>query len=194
MRKYPILALLFALSSTPLLAQSGKISKEERAFLINYLQTTQTELLTAVNEISKSEWLAKPADGGWSPAECMAHILMAEQAVFKQVKKALANAAGTDDLKARDGWLLSKITDRGNKVKTPLPLVMKNSSKSEMLIAFKASRKSIYDFLANKKLPLRQHYGRSPYGKVDAYQLFIVIAGHSMRHTNQILEGLALVN
>lgn len=194
MRKYPILILLFALSSTASLAQSGKISKEERVFLINYLETTQTELLTAVNEIGESEWLAKPADGGWSPAECMAHILMAEQAVFKQVKKALANPAGTDDLKARDGWLLSKITDRGNKVKTPLPLVMKNPSKSEMLVAFNASRKSIYDFLAHKKLPLRQHYGRSPYGKVDAYQLFIVIAGHSMRHTNQILEGLAVVN
>lgn len=194
MRKYPILALLFALSFTTLMAQSGKISKEERVFLINYLQTTQAELVTTVSEMSESDWQAKPAEGGWSPAECMAHILMAEQAVFKQVKKALASPAGKEDLKARDGWLLSKITDRGTKVKTPLPLVMNNSSKSEMLTAFNTSRKSIYDFLANKKLPLRQHYGRSPYGKVDAYQLLVVIAGHGMRHTNQMLEGLAVVN
>lgn len=194
MRKYGILSLILALSFGPLTGQSGKISKEERAFLVDYLKVTQQDLISTLHDLSETEWLAKPADGGWSPAECMEHIVQAEKAVFMQVKKALEAPAGTDDLSARDGWLLSKIADRGNKVITPLPPAGREQSKTKLIEAFEASRSTIYSFLENKKLPLRTHYGKSPYGKADAYQLMLVIAGHGMRHTNQILETIAIVN
>lgn len=194
MKKYSMLSLALALGIFQLSAQSGKISKEDRSFLVNYLEVTQQDLLQSLNDLSEAEWLTKPADGGWSPAECMEHIVQAEKAVFMQVKKALKEPAGKDDLSARDGWLMCKITDRGNKVQTPLPPSGKEQSKTTLIAAFNASRAEILRFLEDKKLPLRTHYGKSPYGKADAYQLMLVIAGHSMRHTNQILETVALVN
>lgn len=194
MKRYIIFPLLLAFGLVQLHGQSGKISKEERAFLVNYLKVTQADLIAIVNNLSEAEWLAQAADGGWSPAACMEHIVQAEKAVFMQVKKALESPAGEEDLSLRDGWLLSKITDRGNKVQTPLPPSGKESSKAKLLEAFEASRREIYSFLEDKKLPLRNHYGKSPYGKADAYQLLIVLAGHGMRHTNQILETVAMVN
>lgn len=194
MRKYSLLPLALVFSLVQMSAQSGKISKEDRSFLVDYLEVTQQDLLHTLNDLSEAEWLAKPADGGWSPAECMEHIVQAEKAVFMQVKKALREPGGSDDLSARDGWLMCKITDRGNKVNTPLPPSGKEQSKTKLIAAFNASRKEIFSFLGDKKLPLRSHYGKSPYGKADAYQLLLVIAGHSMRHTNQILETVAILN
>ncbi len=194
MRRYMFLSLAFTLSILQLNAQSGKISKEDRSFLVNYLEVTQQDLLQTLNDLSEAEWSAKAADGGWSPAECMEHIVEAEHAVFMQVKKALNGPAGSDDLSARDGWLMCKITDRGNKVNTPLPPSGKIQTKAKLITAFNTSRKEILSFLEDKKLPLRTHYGKSPYGKADAYQLLLVIAGHSMRHTHQILETISAVN
>ncbi|NRB46440.1 MAG: DinB family protein [Saprospiraceae bacterium] len=194
MRKYVLLFLLLTFTLSQLSAQSGKISREDRSFLVDFLTVTQQDLLQTISDLSETEWLTKPSDGGWSPAECMEHIVEAEKAVFKQVKKALDGPSGTDDLSARDGWLMCKVVDRGTKVKTPLPPSSAAPSKVKLVEAFKASRKEIFRFLADKKLPLRTHYGKSPYGKADAYQLLLVIAGHSMRHTNQILETVAIVN
>ncbi|MBX2874569.1 MAG: DinB family protein [Saprospiraceae bacterium] len=194
MRKYSLLSLLLAFGIFQVAAQSGKVSKEERSFLLDYLEVTQQDLLKTLNDLNETEWLSTPANDGWSPAECMEHIVQAEKAVFMQVKKALNEPAGTDDLSARDGWLMCKITDRGNKVNTPLPPSGKELSKTKLIEAFNASRTEIFAFLEDKKLPLRTHYGKSPYGKADAYQLLLVIAGHSMRHTNQILETIALLN
>lgn len=194
MKKYAVLSLLLTFGLVALHGQAGKISKGEYTFLVNYMKVTQADLIKTVQDLSDVEWHAQPADGGWSPAMCLEHIVQAEKAVLAQVKKALAGPAGEEDLSLRDGWLLSKITDRGNKVKTPLPLSGKVSSKTKLLAEFEASRAAIYAFLADKKLPLRNHYGKSPYGRADAYQLLLVLAGHGMRHTNQILETVSLLN
>ena len=146
MRKYALLSLLLIFSLSQLSAQSGKISKEDRSFLIDFLTITQQDLLETLNELSEEEWLARPANGDWSPAECMEHILEAEKAVFRQVKKALDGPAGKEDLSARDGWLMCKVTDRGTKVRTPLPPSNSAPSKTQLVEAFTASRQELLSF------------------------------------------------
>lgn len=196
MKRFNYVLIFMMLISTTLMAQKGRISNEEKAFIQNFLDVTEANLISTVEELDDEKWNYRPAQGGWTTAECMEHVILAEKAVFQQVKSALENAAdNSKNLKQQDGWLLAKISDRGVKVTTPLNPKGANMSKSEMIEELQSSRKEIKEFLNQKNLPLRNHFGRSPYGPADAYQLFIVIAAHSMRHNAQINEVLTdLVN
>ncbi len=192
MKKMILIAKVIVLGILPhgLQAQSGKISPEEKEFLVNFLKVTQDDLLTTISKVDAQQWTERPEDGGWSVADCMEHVIMAEQAVFGQVKEALASTADNEqNTKHLDAWLIGKITDRGVKVQTPLPPQENGKSKQEMIDELKASRENIIAFVEEDH-EMRNHFGRSPYGPADAYQLLLVIAAHSMRHTAQVTEVL----
>ncbi len=175
----------------PLLAQSKKISDAERQFLEgNYLTTT--ELLESLLEgLSESQWSERPSNGGWSIQETMEHVVLAMPAQITGLEKALATESHEfKDLRLRDGWLLSKITDRGVKVKTPLEPKGSQVTKEEMLETYRIQGARFLEILRNKKTEFRNHYGKSPYGEVDAYQLMIFIPGHIQRHLSQMEEIL----
>ncbi len=184
-------ALLATFASNKSFGQKGKISNDERTFILDYLKITEDNLLETLINTSEEQWNYKPANGGWSVAQCMEHIIIAENAVFQQLKTAMAAEADHSlNTKHEDGWLLAKVSDRGVKVNTPLPPASKTIDRNEMMVALKDSRKTIRNYLEDKSLPLRTHFGKSPYGPADGYQLLIVIAAHSMRHHAQILEVL----
>jgi len=171
---------------------NGTISNDERAFVINYLNASFLETQKVMATIDDSLWNYKPKDGGWSIAECMEHIMLAENAVFFQAKKTLqAPADATKSLKHKDGLCVSFITDRGKKAITPLPPKEVTRSRQEYLAALKSSRDGIESFLQDNTLELRNHFGKAPWGEVDTYQLFLVIAGHGLRHTAQMKAIIA---
>ncbi len=185
-------AMISLLGAHQVLAQNGRISKQERSFLLDYLEVTKANIINTLNELDESQWTYKPAGGGWSIQECAEHILLAEEAVFGQVQQALTTEANNDmSTKNKDAWLISKISDRSTKVKTPLEPQGDLRSKSDAIEALTASRAALEKYLMNDKLELRNHFGKSPYGPADAYQLFLVIAAHSMRHHSQMMEVLA---
>ena len=184
-----LLAALMAFMVTAY-AQTGTISAEEHKFITDYLKRSEADLSKLISSMDERLWSKKPSLEVWSPAECMEHVLLAESGLMKQIKTALNETADDDDLRSNDAWLISKISDRGVKVKTPLEPQEGSISQKEALNKLKASRKEILDFLQDESLELRTHYGSSPYGKADVYQLFIVIAAHSMRHTAQMQEIL----
>lgn len=185
-------AMISFFGAHQLLAQNGRISKQEQLFLLDYLELTKTNIINTLNDLDESQWTYKPAGGGWSIQECTEHILLAEEAVFGQVQQALTAEANNDlSTKNKDAWLISKISDRSTKVKTPLEPNGDLRSKSDAIKALTTSRAELEKYLRNDKLELRNHFGKSPYGSADAYQLFLVIAAHSMRHHSQMMEVLA---
>ncbi len=175
-------------------AQKSTITNQERKFIKDYLMRTESDLLEIMASINDEQWTYKPANGGWSIAECMEHVIIAESAIWSGINKAMSAPAGNEDLSGNDAWLIGKINDRGNKVQTPVPPVDGKIAKTILIDKLKASRKQVYDYLENESLQLRNHYGKSPYGPADAYQLLIVMAAHSMRHTAQIQEVLSEIN
>lgn len=174
-----------------LIAQSGKITDAERQFLEgNYLTTTEL-LENLLDGLSESQWSQRPADGGWSIQETMEHVVLAMPAQIRGLEKALATEFSEfKDFRQRDGWLLSKITDRGVKVKTPLEPRGSQMTRAQMLETYRTQGARFLEILRNKKTEFRSHYGKSPYGEVDAYQLMIFIPGHVQRHLNQMEEIL----
>ncbi|WP_299460665.1 DinB family protein [uncultured Microscilla sp.] len=174
------------------MSHKGTINTNEKAFLQNFLNVTETDLIKTILSIDKAIWNKQTNKDTWSMGQCMTHIIQAEKAILGQIKKTLkAPADNSTNLRHKDAWLISKIADRGRKVKTPLNNAPKALTQEESIAQLKQSRKTIKAFLANEDLPLRNHFGRSPYGKADAYQLFLVIVTHSMRHHAQMMEVMA---
>ena len=174
-------------------AQNGKISSAEREFLLNFLDITETDLTSTISTMTDEQWNFKPTPEAWSPAQVMAHVNSAETIVFADIKSVMEKAEEeANKEKNEDAWLIGKVTDRGIKVKTPLENDPESTTKEITLKQFKDTRASIKEYLTDKKLALRSHYGKSPYGPADAYQMFLVIAAHSQRHHAQMQEVLAL--
>ena len=187
--KVLISLFIFTASLNVAEAQPGLINSTELDFLQNYLQASLGETQKVLSTIDDSLWLYRPRSGGWSIAECMEHIMLAEEAVFEQLKKALSDdAVEGRSLRNRDGLVITFAVDRGKKVKTPLPPKTISATRQEYLEALKKSRTEIVAFLSNPGLPLRSHFGRSPFGEVDAYQLALIIGAHGLRHTAQMKE------
>ena len=174
-----------------LLAQESAISRSEYGFLIDYLEITRDQITGVLDTIGEEAWTYKPEDGGWSIRECMEHIMLAEAGIFSEFQQVLKKAPQELDTKHLDAWLVSKVSDRGRKVITPLPMVDSGRSKAEFISDINTSRENIFHFISDfSQIPFRNHFGTSPYGPADAYQLLLVLGAHAMRHHAQMVEVL----
>ena len=182
--------LLTIAITTSMSSYSQTMSEDERLFVVNYLERTQSDLLQLLDSIDEQTWSHLPADGGWSIAQIVEHIIVAEEAVFQSTAQALEQTSEFMDLKANDAWLLSKINDRGRRVNTPLSPSTETPSKEQLIKRFQDLRKQTLTYALTTNDQVRAHYGRSPYGPADVYQMLIVIGGHNMRHNAQIVETL----
>ncbi len=188
-----ICSVLFMVSKVE--GQSSFISESEYSFLTNYLEITKDGIIQTLDTITNEVFLYKPMDGGWSVRECMDHILLAEQGIFSEFQEILKKEASDNSTRQLDAWLISKVSDRGTKVVTPLPMIDSNKSREVFIEQLNKSRSEILNFIASyKDIEFRNHFGRSPYGPADAYQLLLVAAAHSMRHHHQMLEVIREYN
>ena len=189
--KQVVLLFLVVMTTYTLHAQKKKLSEAEIQFLEGNYQTTTALLEQLLEGLTDSQWRKRPESGGWSIQETMEHVILAMPAQLKGLEKALSTETDEfKDLRQRDGWLLSKIADRGVRVKTPLEPSGINMSKEAMMEEYKIHGARFLEILRNKKTEFRNHYGNSPYGEVDAYQLMIFIPGHIQRHLSQMEEIL----
>ena len=169
--------------------QSNFISESEYTFLTNYLEITQDQIVQTLDTISDEVFLYEPMDGGWSIKECMEHVLLAEEGLFSEFQQVLQNDPSDQSTRHLDAWLISKVSDRGTKVVTPLPMIESERNRQAFIKGINESRSRILNFIASYEgIQFRNHFGRSPYGPADAYQLLLVAAAHSMRHHHQMLE------
>ncbi|MEQ9403415.1 MAG: DinB family protein [Cyclobacteriaceae bacterium] len=182
-------ALVFI--STLTHGQNGKISSEERLLIKNSMTLATSQLVETLSKLSEDEWTRRPADGGWTVAECMEHIVMAMPRQLTQLEQTLAQPAdNANDLKGNDAFVWMKILDRGVKFKTPLPPKSGNLSKAELLKTYEETASRFLKMLDDKGAQWRNHFGQTPFGQADGYQLMILVPGHILRHHSQILEVL----
>jgi hypothetical protein len=145
-----------------------------------------------VHGLSDAQWKFKPAADRWSIAEIVEHLALVEnvmvQRIFPSIEKAPAPAAERDP-KPIDGMILTKVGDRTTKFQAP-PFVTPTGrwAPSEALDHYLADRGQTVAFVTTTP-DLRHHVVDHPaFGSLDGYQWILAIAGHSVRHTKQILE------
>ncbi|HVI45678.1 MAG TPA: DinB family protein [Chitinophaga sp.] len=167
---------------------------EDRALLISQLQQTKEKLLKDLEGLSDQQLEYKSAPDRWSVIECVEHITLAEKGFLdgvQQLVKQPANPEKRSDVKVTDEGILTMVTDRSHKFKAPDPLQPKHTlgKPTDVIKAFTEQRDKLIDYVTNTTDELRSHISdKMPLGPMDAYQILLLDAAHTTRHTMQLEE------
>jgi hypothetical protein len=184
------LALILALAAAPLFAQS--IDQGQRDFALSALHASRKAFLDSIAGLSEAQWQSKPAPDRWSIAEVAEHVILTEDRLFGLEQKTMQSPAVPDRKgdRAADEALLKRMVDRTQKAKNPPESspTGRYATPKEAAQAFKERRDHTLDYIRTTQDDLRAHVTNLGPAPMDAYQLLLVIAGHTDRHVAQIKE------
>lgn len=172
----------------------NSVSKSERKFALGIMKESYKDAVKSVNGLSEAQLNFKAAADKWSVKDCMLHIAGAEKllwTMFEGAMKTPPNPEKRSEIKVTDEQVVNMVQDRSKKNDAPEPLQPKNTgykSIGEALADFKYTRSEHIKYMRTSTEDLRNHVVQMPFGWIDGYQLYIFIAGHSMRHTQQLNE------
>lgn len=184
--------LLSMLSATGAAAAGQDITNSEREMALRYLAETRAGVIEAVKGLSEAQFNFKPAPERWSVAETLEHIATVEDTVLHGVRVRLEKApapAADRDAKQLDATIIATVPDRSTKIQAP-PQLQPNGrwTPAVALEHFLTSRDQTIEWLKTDT-DLRGHAVNHPVlGPLDGYEWILAAAGHSKRHTEQILE------
>jgi hypothetical protein len=178
------------------LAADPYITSDERAKVIRYLLDSQKEFPSCIEAVTDEQWIWTPAPDQWSVGETAHHIVLAEGLLFDMGQRALSSEPNPD----RETKTLGKaellervIVDRSRKVRAPdgVNPAGKTMGRDRVVTTFTEVRTRTIQFAESTRLPLKQHTAAIPFPIFDplnAYQLLLYVALHSLRHCQQIAE------
>ena len=197
MLKYTKGRLLLALLVITGLAgtiRSDSISQNERKYALKEMKETKTDVFKIVKGLSDVQLNFKAAPDHWSVKECIYYIALSENNLWhllESTMKAPANPDKRSEIKITDDQLVKMMEDRTHKIKTQEAFEPKNApwkSVTEALDDFKAKRNDHIKYMKTTTEDLRNHVVQLPFGWIDCYQLYLMIAAHNNRHLQQINE------
>ena len=174
----------------------GKITPEERAKAIKMLHDSQSELLSYIEKLSDAQWNFRPSPVKWTVGETAEHIALAEGLLFSAMERAIAAPINPDwETKSagKDAILDNVLAARRGKAQAPEPIqpLKRKMSRADIMTLLKDSRAKSLKFIETTDLPLKAHTLDHPFpvfGTLNAYQWFIYIPAHNLRHNKQIVE------
>ena len=174
------------------------MSEDERNLLVEMLETSRERVRAAIETVPEELWRRKPADGGWSAAECAEHLVLAEESFLDIIRNRVL-ASPTDpvfavQLKGKDGVVVQAMQDCSVKHAT-FDFLMPKGAMADRRIAvdeFLRRRSGTLHYVRECSEPLHHHAQElGPLGLIDAYQWLLLIAVHSERHVPQIQSAAA---
>ncbi len=187
-----LFAMVCAFMIFSVAASAQELSKEDRDKGVQYLEQTRDGVVASASGISDGQMHFKAGPDRWSVAECLEHIALAEDFLFKNVTQNVMKAGPGKpdrDYAKADAGVLAMIPDRSHKAQAPPQLVPTGRwTPDEALKHFLASREKTIEFMKTEP-GLREHVTEGPIGQpLDAYEWLLFIGAHSKRHTEQIDE------
>ena len=174
--------------------EDNTLSKSERKNALNLMKDTYKGAVQSVKGLSAAQLTFKAAPDKWSVQDCIYHIAAVEKmlwGMFETATKASANPEKRSEIKVTDEQVVNMAEDRTKKAQAPEPAQPKNTgykSIDEALADFKKTRTEHIKYMRTSTSDLRNHVVQLPFGWIDSYQLYLFIAAHSNRHTQQINE------
>jgi uncharacterized damage-inducible protein DinB len=173
----------------------SRMSAEERAQVLNWLDASHKEFLGAIEGVSAAQWKWKPGPDRWSVGETAEHIVIAEALLLNFVQRALAaspNSAWEEQTKGKTEIIVHFMPLRAEKVKAPEVVTPREGlTQTQVRERFERQRLAIVQFATETQLPLKEHTMNHPFpifGTLNAYQWFICGPLHTLRHGQQIAE------
>ena len=174
--------------------QVDPLTAKERKYANDYLKTTQNAVAAAIQGLSEQQLKFRSAPDKWSIEDCVKHIAMTEQGLWKMTDSIINTQATPEkraDIKASDEQVIQMLTDRSYKAQAPAELQPKNTpfnTVSEALSSFNSHREKLISYVNSTDKDLRNHVVAFPFGSFDTYQMVLFIGAHSSRHTKQMEE------
>ena len=168
-----------------------EVSAYNKTDIFEYLEETKEDLEESIKDLSDEQMQYKPDEESWSVAEIVEHIIIVEGALKNMLEsKIQAGESQGEEAKMSDEEVVGFITDRSSKIQTQDQFQPsgKFSSADEAIDEFDDQRESIVDWLKDSDVDMRKYVNEFPFGKIDAYQTILFMAGHTERHTAQIEE------
>jgi hypothetical protein len=187
------LTLILALVAAVPLRAAAPISQADRDALIKDLERSRTVFLDGIADVkTEAQWNYKPAPDRWSVGECAAHIIAAEQYFRDTIAAALKSPAlpAAQQSTAGDAVLTKMIRDRSQRFQAPAAIepTGKVVPKAQTIKDFDATRARTLQYVRTTQDPLREHGAGTAPNITTAYQLVLMLSGHTERHTAQLLE------
>jgi uncharacterized damage-inducible protein DinB len=187
------LILLSLVSCLSGFAADARMTPEERANALKWLEESRKEFLAAIDGLSEQQWAWRPAPNRWSVGEVAEHIVLAEASQFATVQKALVSASDADwetKTKGKTERLVAVLAPRLGKAQAPEAIVPKGGmTQAQVKERFEKQRAEIVKFAAESDAPLKQYIIANPFfGPLNGYNWLIYAPLHTMRHDKQIAE------
>jgi len=174
--------------------KDSSLTNQERKVAITLMKDTKSDLQKAIKGLSDAQLNFKPAPDRWSIRECVNHITLAENNLWDMLSTTMkepATPGKRQEVKISDEDLIKSVEDRSQKRTAAEPLLPSKATwktTSEALAAFKAARADHIKYAKSTTEDMRDHFVQLPFGWIDSYQLMLLMAAHSNRHTQQINE------
>jgi hypothetical protein len=180
----------------------GKLTPEEKAKAIKMLHDSHNELLGYVEKLTDAQWNFRPAPFKWTVGETAEHIALSEGLLFGAMERALAAPANPDWEKKtanKEAVLDGVLAARKGKANAPEPIqpLKRKMTRAEIMTLLKEGRAKSLKFIETTDLPLKAHTLDHPFpvfGTLNAYQWFVYIPAHNLRHNKQIAEIMSNPN
>ena len=178
-------------------AGDGKMTAEERAKAIKMLHDSQNELMGLHREAQRRAMERQARPFKWTVGETAEHIALAEGlAVRRNGTSARAHRSipiGKPKTAGKDAILDNLLAARRGKANAPEPIqpLKRKMTRAEIMTLLKEGRAKSLKFIETTDLPLKAHTFDHPFpvfGTLNAYQWFVYIPAHNLRHNKQIAE------
>ncbi len=185
-------SLLVLTIPAPAQTADPKMTKAERAELIELLNKSEKEFLQAVEGLTEQQWSFKPGPDRWSVAECAEHIVLAEALLFETATTSLTAASDEkwEETLRKTDVLRRALPNRSTKVDAPAAIKPRQAMTRQQLMArFKEQRARALAYVQETEAPLKAHTAANPFfGPLNAHQWLLYIPLHHLRHNLQIAE------
>lgn len=192
MRRLAIPFLMAASFSA--MAADPQMTAAERAHVVKLLEDSRAEFLSYIRDVTPEQWAWKPALERWSVGETAEHILLAESALFGQVKTAMAAPANPEwemKTKGKTEFIEKVMLDRSHKATAPESIRPHGLTRDEVMRRFEEVRGETLKFARETQAPIKGHTTEHPFkvfNTLNAYQWLLYVPLHNMRHDMQIAE------
>ena len=169
------------------------LSQAEIDEALGYLHATRDRVIEIVNGLSDTQWTFKPSADCWCIAENVEHVVITENSFLQDIASRLRDAPAPPadrDPQKGDRRCRAAVANRTTKVKAPAGILPAGGcTREDALSRFAGVRSQTIALLQSPDLHHRQRAINHPIlGPVDAYQWVLIMAAHTERHLNQILE------
>ena len=178
------------------------LSPEERQQVLKWLDESEKAFLKAIDDVSAAQWKWKPSQEQWSIGETAEHVVIAEALLYGFVGRAMTtppNPGWQEQTKGKTDLLINVMPypERGKAV-APDSIIPRNAiHQTDVAKRFQRQRIDIVKFAGETDRPVKAHTFRHPFpefGILSAYQWFIYVPLHTIRHCQQMARVKALAD